>query len=80
MLTYLAAWNLNRGFEPVRHAGSSHQTLVPVQTASNRRQLGIPSAAKKNSGNCCVKPLTIHRWQKIRDAAVSPRACRTANT
>jgi crotonobetainyl-CoA:carnitine CoA-transferase CaiB-like acyl-CoA transferase len=32
MLTYLAAWNLNRGFEPVRHAGSSHQTLVPVQT------------------------------------------------
>ena len=32
MLTYLAAWNLNRGFEPVRHPGSSHQTLVPVQT------------------------------------------------
>jgi crotonobetainyl-CoA:carnitine CoA-transferase CaiB-like acyl-CoA transferase len=32
MLTYLAAWNLNRGFEPVRHKGSSHQTLVPVQT------------------------------------------------
>jgi len=32
MLTYLATWNLNRGFEPVRHAGSSHQTLVPVQT------------------------------------------------
>jgi crotonobetainyl-CoA:carnitine CoA-transferase CaiB-like acyl-CoA transferase len=32
MLTYLAVWNLNRGFEPVRHSGSSHQTLVPVQT------------------------------------------------
>jgi crotonobetainyl-CoA:carnitine CoA-transferase CaiB-like acyl-CoA transferase len=32
MLTYLAAWNLNRGFEPVRYSGSSHQTLVPVQT------------------------------------------------
>jgi crotonobetainyl-CoA:carnitine CoA-transferase CaiB-like acyl-CoA transferase len=32
MLTYLAAWNLNRGFEPARHKGSSHQTLVPVQT------------------------------------------------
>jgi crotonobetainyl-CoA:carnitine CoA-transferase CaiB-like acyl-CoA transferase len=32
MLTYLAIWSLNRGFEPVRYPGSSHQTLVPVQT------------------------------------------------
>ena len=32
MLTYLAAWNLNRGFEPSRYPGSAHQTLVPVQT------------------------------------------------
>ena len=32
MLTYLAAWNLNRGYEPVRMVGSAHQTLVPVQT------------------------------------------------
>jgi crotonobetainyl-CoA:carnitine CoA-transferase CaiB-like acyl-CoA transferase len=32
MLTYLAAWNLNRGFEPARHSGSAHQTLVPAQT------------------------------------------------
>jgi crotonobetainyl-CoA:carnitine CoA-transferase CaiB-like acyl-CoA transferase len=32
MLTYLAAWNLNRAFEPKRYPGSSHQTLVPVQT------------------------------------------------
>ena len=32
MLTYLGIWNLNRGFEPKRHPGSSHQTLVPVQT------------------------------------------------
>jgi len=32
MLTYLAIWNLNRDFEPRRYAGSSHQTLVPVQT------------------------------------------------
>jgi len=31
MLTYLAAWNLNRGYEPVRRTGSAHQTLVPVQ-------------------------------------------------
>lgn len=32
MLTYLATWNLNRGFEPKRYPDSSHQTLVPVQT------------------------------------------------
>jgi crotonobetainyl-CoA:carnitine CoA-transferase CaiB-like acyl-CoA transferase len=32
MLSYLATWNLNRGFEPERYAGSAHQTLVPVQT------------------------------------------------
>jgi crotonobetainyl-CoA:carnitine CoA-transferase CaiB-like acyl-CoA transferase len=32
MLTYLAIWNLNRGYEPVRRTGSAHQTLVPVQT------------------------------------------------
>ncbi|MDE3137558.1 MAG: CoA transferase [Acidobacteriota bacterium] len=32
MLTYLGAWNLNRGFEPTRRSGSAHQTLVPAQT------------------------------------------------
>ncbi len=32
MLTYLAVWSLNRGFEPKRYPGSAHQTLVPVQT------------------------------------------------
>lgn len=32
MLTYLAAWNLNRDFTPKRYLGSAHQTLVPVQT------------------------------------------------
>jgi crotonobetainyl-CoA:carnitine CoA-transferase CaiB-like acyl-CoA transferase len=36
MLTYLAIWNLNRGFEPRRYAGSAHQTLVPVQAFQTR--------------------------------------------
>jgi crotonobetainyl-CoA:carnitine CoA-transferase CaiB-like acyl-CoA transferase len=36
MLTYLAVWNLNRGYEPVRRTGSAHQTLVPVQTFRTR--------------------------------------------
>jgi crotonobetainyl-CoA:carnitine CoA-transferase CaiB-like acyl-CoA transferase len=32
MLSYLAVWNLNQGFQPQRYPGSAHQTLVPVQT------------------------------------------------
>lgn len=36
MLTYLAVWNLNQEFEPQRYSGSSHQTLVPVQTFRTR--------------------------------------------
>ena len=36
MLTYLAIWNLNRGYEPVRWPGSAHQSLVPVQTFRTR--------------------------------------------
>jgi len=32
MTTYLAIWNLNRDYKPVRRNGSAHQTLVPVQT------------------------------------------------
>ena len=32
MLSYLAIWNLNKGYQPVRRTGSAHQTLVPVQT------------------------------------------------
>jgi crotonobetainyl-CoA:carnitine CoA-transferase CaiB-like acyl-CoA transferase len=36
MLTYLAIWNLNREYEPVRRTGSAHQSLVPVQTFGTR--------------------------------------------
>ncbi|MEX0762448.1 MAG: CoA transferase [Dehalococcoidia bacterium] len=31
MLSYFAAWNLNRDWEPVRTPASGHQTLVPSQ-------------------------------------------------
>ncbi len=36
MLNYLAAWNLNLGFQPQRIANSAHQSLVPVQTFATR--------------------------------------------
>jgi crotonobetainyl-CoA:carnitine CoA-transferase CaiB-like acyl-CoA transferase len=36
MLNYLATFNLNRGIEPRRLAGSAHQTLVPSQNFPTR--------------------------------------------
>jgi crotonobetainyl-CoA:carnitine CoA-transferase CaiB-like acyl-CoA transferase len=32
MLSYLASWHLNAGFEPTRTANASHPSLVPAQT------------------------------------------------
>jgi crotonobetainyl-CoA:carnitine CoA-transferase CaiB-like acyl-CoA transferase len=32
MLTYLAAWSLNEGFEPLRHGHGAHPSIVPAQT------------------------------------------------
>jgi crotonobetainyl-CoA:carnitine CoA-transferase CaiB-like acyl-CoA transferase len=32
MLNYMAAWSLDRGWQPVRHPGGAHQSLVPSQT------------------------------------------------
>jgi crotonobetainyl-CoA:carnitine CoA-transferase CaiB-like acyl-CoA transferase len=36
MLNYYAVWNLNRGWQPVRHASSAHQSLVPSQSFPTR--------------------------------------------
>jgi crotonobetainyl-CoA:carnitine CoA-transferase CaiB-like acyl-CoA transferase len=32
MLNYMAAWSLDRGWEPARHPDGAHQSLVPNQT------------------------------------------------
>lgn len=32
MLSYMAAWSLDRGWAPARYAGGAHQSLVPSQT------------------------------------------------
>jgi crotonobetainyl-CoA:carnitine CoA-transferase CaiB-like acyl-CoA transferase len=45
MLTYLATWHLNRGFEPSRTPHSAHPSLVPFQnfpTADSWIVLGCP--------------------------------------
>src|SRR5581483_7292198 len=36
MLSYLAAWSLNRDWEPARVAQSGHQALVPAQNFPTR--------------------------------------------
>lgn len=36
MLNYLAAWSLNRGFEPARTRDSAHQSVVPAQAFATR--------------------------------------------
>jgi len=55
MLSYLAIWNLNRGYEPVRRTGSAHQTLVPVQTfRTSDGYLVIFCAKEKFWGELCT--------------------------
>jgi crotonobetainyl-CoA:carnitine CoA-transferase CaiB-like acyl-CoA transferase len=53
MLSYLAIWNLNRGYEPMRHPGSAHQSLVPVQTFRTKDSYLVVFCAKD------------HFWQKL---------------
>jgi crotonobetainyl-CoA:carnitine CoA-transferase CaiB-like acyl-CoA transferase len=48
MLSYLAIWNLNRGYEPVRQPGSAHQSLVPVQTFRTRDSYLVIFCAKES--------------------------------
>ena len=47
MLSYLAIWNLNRDYQPVRRPGSAHQTLVPVQTFRTRDGFIVVFCAKQ---------------------------------
>jgi len=55
MLSYLAMWNLNRDYQPVRRTGSAHQTLVPVQTfCTNDGYLVIFCAKEKFWRELCT--------------------------
>jgi crotonobetainyl-CoA:carnitine CoA-transferase CaiB-like acyl-CoA transferase len=77
MLTYLAVWNLNRDHVPVRHPGSAHQTLVPVQTFQTRDgHLVIFCAKEKFWQELCVA-------LEIPEISADPRfkdfACRHEN-
>ncbi len=60
MLTYLAIWNLNKGFAPVRRSGSAHQTLVPVQTF------------KTSDGHLVIFCAKERFWQNLCEALGNP--------
>ena len=47
MLSYFAAWSLNRDWEPVRTSASSHQTLVPCQNFQTADSWVVVMCAKE---------------------------------
>lgn len=47
MLTYLATWNLNKGFEPQRISDSSHQTIIPAQNFKTKDGYVVVFCAKE---------------------------------
>jgi crotonobetainyl-CoA:carnitine CoA-transferase CaiB-like acyl-CoA transferase len=47
MLTYLAAWNLNKGLEPVKTENSSHQTIIPAQNFKTKDGYIVVFCAKE---------------------------------
>lgn len=63
MLTYLATWNLNRGFEPARTHHSAHPSLVPFQN--------LPTADSWIVVGCAKDKF----WQRLVEAMGSPAWC-----
>ena len=47
MLNYMAAWNLNHGFEPARRHNSAHQTVVPFQNFQTADSWIVIACAKE---------------------------------
>ena len=79
MLTYLAIWNLNRGFEPKRYPGSAHQTLVPVQTfRTSDGFITIFCGKEKFWQLLCAKHSRIPFWRPTHDFPPLTSASRIA--
>ncbi|MFM7140482.1 MAG: CaiB/BaiF CoA transferase family protein [Alphaproteobacteria bacterium] len=60
MLNYLAAWSLNRGFEPARTRDSAHQSVVPAQSFATR------------DGHLVVMCMKQKFWRRLCDALGRP--------
>lgn len=59
MLTYLATWNLSRGYQPVRTPKSSHPSLVPFQNFEAADAWIVVGCAKEKFWNRLVNVLDL---------------------
>jgi crotonobetainyl-CoA:carnitine CoA-transferase CaiB-like acyl-CoA transferase len=62
MLTYLAAWHLNRGFEPRRTHHSAHPSLVPFQNFPTADSWIVIGCAKQKFWQRLVEALGSPEW------------------
>ncbi|SFK55940.1 Crotonobetainyl-CoA:carnitine CoA-transferase CaiB [Amycolatopsis sacchari] len=65
MLTYLATWHLNKGFEPRRTHHSAHPSLVPFQNFPTKDSWIVIGCAKQKF------------WERLVDALGSPEWARS---
>ncbi|SFB49582.1 Crotonobetainyl-CoA:carnitine CoA-transferase CaiB [Amycolatopsis marina] len=62
MLTYLATWHLNRGFEPKRTHHSAHPSLVPFQNFPTADSWIVIGCAKQKFWERLVEVLGAPEW------------------
>jgi len=62
MLTYLATWHLNEGFEPVRTHHSAHPSLVPFQNFPTADSWIVIGCAKQKFWERLVEALGSPAW------------------
>ncbi|MEV4596977.1 CoA transferase [Amycolatopsis sp. NPDC049253] len=78
MLTYLATWHLNRGFEPGRTHHSAHPSLVPFQNFETADSWVVIGCAKQKFWDRLVTALGSPAWAA--DERFSTPAGRYANS
>lgn len=64
MLTYLATWHLNRGFEPRRTHHSAHPSLVPFQNFPTKDSWIVIGCAKQKFWERLVDVLGSPEWAR----------------
>lgn len=71
MTSYIGAWHLSGGHEPIRHSHSAHPSLVPFQVFRLRTTGSLLVALKRSSMSACVKLLSVLTWLLIQISLTS---------